>query len=303
MRRREVIFLGGGAAITPHSLCAQKKVPVIGYLNSTSPDANAPFAAAFRQGLSEAGWVEGQNIAIEYRWSEGNYDLLPTLAADLVGRKVDVIATSDGDRSAVAAKTATSVIPIVSVIGGDPVAAGLIANLAHPGGNLTGVSYLNTELTTKRLEMLSELVPQARVIALLVNPNNPGTDGVIKDMQEAARAKGVELYILKAAAESEIGDAFATYTQQHASALVVQNDPLFALHLEQILALASRFAVPAIEPWREFADAGGLISYGPSLSALLPVVKSEIMLGGSLRVPSPLICRSSSPPPSSWLSI
>jgi putative tryptophan/tyrosine transport system substrate-binding protein len=190
VRRRELVLLLAAAAITPHSLCAQKKVPVIGYLNSTSPDTNAPFAAAFRQGLGEAGWVEGQNIAIECRWAEGNYDLLPALAADLVGHTVDVIVTSGGDRSAVAAKTATLVIPVVSVIGGDPVAAGLIASLARPGGNFTGVSFLTAELMPKRLELLSEVAPNAKVIALLVNPENPQTEGVIKDMEQAARAKG-----------------------------------------------------------------------------------------------------------------
>src|SRR5215831_18858509 len=198
MRRRELLLLFGGAMTAARALHAQQNaMPVIGYLNSTSPDPNAPFAAAFRQGLGEAGWVEGRNVALEYCWAEGNYDLLPALAADLVGRRVDVIATSGGDRSAIAAKTATSKIPIVSVIGGDPVAAGLIASLARPGGNLTGVSFLTAELMPKRLELVSELVPQTRMLTLLVNPENPQTEGVVNDMQQAARAKGVQLYILK----------------------------------------------------------------------------------------------------------
>ena len=268
MRRRELILLLGGAAITPHSLCAQKKVPVIGYLNSTSPDANAPFAAAFRQGLSEAGWVEGQNIAIEPRWAEGNYDLLPALAADLVGHKVDVIATSGGDRSAVAAKTATSVIPIVSVIGGDPVAAGLIASLARPGGNLTGVSFLTAELMPKRLELLSEVAPDAKVIALLVNPENPQTEGVIKDMEQAARAKGVQLQILKTSTKAEIDAAFASLPQPQAGALAVQADPFFNARREQLVGLTSSHAIPAIYEWRGFVTAGGLISYGASITGV-----------------------------------
>ena len=223
--------------------------------------------AAFRQGLSETGYVEGQNVAIEYRWAEGRYDRLPALAADLVGRKVDVIVTSGGDPAALAAKNATSTIPIVFTVGGDPVAAGLVASLARPGGNLTGVSILAVELMPKRLELLSELVPQARVIALLVNPNNPNAERIMRDVQEAARAKGVQLHILKAGTESEIDAAFASLVQLQAGALVVGADPFFNSRREQLVALAARHAVPAIYEWREFAAAGGLISYGASLTA------------------------------------
>ena len=205
-------------------------------------------------------------MAIEYRWAEGHYDRLPALAADLVGRKVDVIVAS-GPPSALAAKSATSTIPIVFRRGGDPVGTGLVASLARPGGNLTGVSFLADELTPKRLELLSELVPQARVIALLVNPNNPNAERIIRDVQEAARAKGVQLHILKASTESEIDAAFASLVQLHAGALVVGADPFFNSRREQIVALASRHAVPAIYAWREFAAAGGLISYGASLTA------------------------------------
>src|SRR5262249_32528920 len=190
-------------------------------LTSTSVDPAAAFAAASRQGLGEAGWVEGQNVAIEYRWADGNYDRLPTLATDLVDHKVDVIATSGGDRSAVAAKTATSTIPIVSVIGGDPVAAGVIASLARPGGNLTGVSFLTAELMPKRLELLYELAPQARVLALLVNPDNPQTEGVVNDMQRAAQAKGVQLKVLKTSTKAEIDAAFASLPQPQPGALAV----------------------------------------------------------------------------------
>ena len=197
-----------------------------------------------------------------------SYDRLPALAADLVGRKVDVIAASGGTPSALAAKSATSTIPIVFTGGGDPVEHGLVASLARPGGNLTGFSILTAELMPKRLELLSELVPQARVIALLVNPNNPNAERIIRDVQEAARAKGVQLHILKAGTESEIDAAFATLVQLHAGALVVGADPFFNSRREQLVALASRHAVPAIYEWREFAAAGGLISYGPSLTAV-----------------------------------
>jgi putative ABC transport system substrate-binding protein len=219
--------------------------------------------AAFHQGLSETGYVEGQNVAIEYRWAEGHYDRLPALATDLVGRKVDVIVASGGPAPARAAKNATSSIPIIFATGGDPVDFGLVASLARPGGNLTGVSLLARELMPKRLELLSELVPQAGVIALLVNPSPVNTE----DLQEAARAKGVQLHILKADTESEIDSAFATFVQLHAGALLVGADLFFFNRREQLLALAARHALPAMYEWREFAEAGGLISYGSSRTA------------------------------------
>jgi putative ABC transport system substrate-binding protein len=266
MNRRELMLLLGGAMTVPFALRAQQKsMPVIGFLNSTSPDPAAPLVAAFRQGLSETGHVEGQNVAIEYRWAEGNYDRLPGLAADLVGRRVDLIATSGGDASARAAKAASSTIPIVSVIGGDPVAEGLAASLARPAGNLTGVAFLTVELMPKRLELLCELVPGARVITLLVNPNSPQTERVITEMQEAARVKGVQLQILKAGSDNEIEPAFALLVQLRAGGLVVQADPFFNAQREQLVALAARHAVPAIYEWRGVPAAGGLISYGTSL--------------------------------------
>jgi putative tryptophan/tyrosine transport system substrate-binding protein len=266
MKRRELLLLLGGAVVAPRALRAQQKaMPIIGYLDSTSPGFRVPFLAAFRQGLSETGFVEGQNVAIEYRWAEDRYDRLPALAADLVGRKVDVVVAVSGPPEALAVKSATSTIPIVFAMGGDPVELGLVASLARPGRNLTGVSFLNVELMSKRLELLSELVPQARVIALLVNPNNPNTEPMIRDVQEAARAKGVQLPILKASSESEIEAAFATLVQLHAGALVVGADPFFTSRRDQLVALASRDAVPAIYGWRELAAAGGLISYGTSL--------------------------------------
>jgi putative ABC transport system substrate-binding protein len=263
MRRRNFMTVLAGAASYPLLARAQQRtMPVIGFLGSGSPGPNAPFMAAFRQGLSEAGYVEGQNVAIEYRWAEGRYDRLPALAADLVGRKVDVIATSGGIYSAMAAKNATSTIPIVFINVSDPVGVGLVASLAQPGGNLTGFGGINAELMPKRLELLSELVPQAGVIALLVNPNNPNTEPIIRDVQAAARAKGLRLPILKAGTEGEIDAAFATLVQLYAGALLVGNDPFFFSRRDQLVALAARHAVPAIYVWRELAAAGGLISYG-----------------------------------------
>jgi putative ABC transport system substrate-binding protein len=267
MNRRELVLLAGAMA-TPRSLRAQQKaMPVIGYLASGSPNPIAPGVTAFRQGLSETGYVEGQNLAIEYRWAAGRHDRLPALAADLVGRKVAVIATLDTP-SVLAAKGATSTIPIVFEIGADPVATGLVASLARPGGNVTGVTFISIELLPKRLELLSELVPQAGVIALLVNPNNPNAEPATRDVQEAARAKGVQLHILKAGIESEIDAAFATLVELHAGALVVAGDSFFNNRREQLVALAARHAVPAIYDFREYAAAGGLISYGTSPKAV-----------------------------------
>jgi len=244
-------------------------MPVIGFLSGTSPGPNGANVAAFRQGLSETGYVEGQNLAIEYRWAEGRYERLPALAADLVGRKVDVIVTTAGGQNAVvAAKSATSTIPIVAVMGDDPVATGRVTSLARPGGNLTGVSFLVVELMPKRLELLSELVPQARVVALLVNPNNENTQRIMRDVQEAARAKGLQLPILKAGTESEIDAAFAELVQQRAGALIVGAEPFFTDRREQVAALAARHVVPAIYGVRENVAAGGLISYGASLNGI-----------------------------------
>ena len=206
-------------------------------------------------------------MAIEYRWAEGHYDRLPALAADLVGRKVDVIATSSTP-GIQAAKAATSTIPIVFFGGGDFVALGLVASLARPGGNLTGISIMSPELNPKRLDLLSQLVPQASVIALLVNPSNAIAEVTIRDVQEAARAKGVELQILRAGTEAEIDSAFAALVQLRAGALVAASDPFFNSRREQLVALASHHAVPAIWEWREFAEAGGLISYGSSLTGM-----------------------------------
>jgi putative ABC transport system substrate-binding protein len=240
-------------------------MPVIGFLQATPQ--NPRVVAAFRQGLSETGCVEGQNVAIEYRWAEGQYDRLPAMAADLVGRKVDLIVAVDG-LSVLAAKNATSATPIIFTSGFDPVAAGLVASLARPGGNLTGFSLMMAELTPKRLELIAELVPQARVIALLVNPGNPGAESAIGDVREAVRAKGVQLTVLKAGTESEVAAAFASLVQRQAGALLVGADPFFLSRRDLLVALAARLPVPAIYDWREYAVAGGLISYGPSLAAI-----------------------------------
>jgi putative ABC transport system substrate-binding protein len=266
MRRRELMLMLGTAMTAAPALRAQQKaMPVIGWLISGSPDPKAPSVAAFRHGLSETGYVEGKNVAIEYRWAEGSYDRLPALASDLVGRKVDVIVT--GGPAVLAAKDATSTIPIV-FFGGDPVRGGLVASLARPGGNLTGFSILVPELMPKRLELICELVPHATVIALLVNPTNPTVDRIIRDVQEAARVKRVQLSILKAGTESEIDTAFASLVQLQAGGLVVGTDPFFNSRREQLVALAARYTVPAIYEWREFAELGGLISYGPSQTSL-----------------------------------
>jgi putative ABC transport system substrate-binding protein len=268
MNRRELMLFVVGAMTAPRALRAQQKaMPVIGCLHVGSAGPFAPYMDAFRQGLSEAGYVDGQNVAIEYRWAEGHSDRLPALAADLVGHKVDVIAAVGGGAAALAAKSATSTIPIIFV-GGDPVALGLVASFNRPGGNLTGISILTGELMPKRFELLSELVPQAGVVALLVNPNTPNVERMIGDVQEAARTKGRQLPILKASTESEIDTAFASLVQLHACAILIGSDPFFAGRREQLVALAARHAVPAIYEWREFAAAGGLISYGTSLAGM-----------------------------------
>jgi putative ABC transport system substrate-binding protein len=270
LNRRDLLILGAGTATAwPLIVRAQQKsMPVIGYLDAGSAGLRASVVAALRQGLSETGYVEGQNVAIEFRWAEGSYDRLPALAADLVGRKVDLIATGGGTVSALAAKNATSTIPIVFVVASDPVESGLVASFARPSGNLTGVSSIARELMPKRLDLLSELVPQARVIALLVNPTNFPNEPGIREAEEAAHAKGVQLQILKASSESEIDAAFASLAQLHAGAFVIGGEPFFASRREQLVALASRHAVPAIYDWREFVAAGGLISYGTSLPAV-----------------------------------
>jgi putative ABC transport system substrate-binding protein len=266
MKRRAFIAGLGAAAAWPLVARAQQPgVPVVGFVNSTSSDSAAALVASFKAGLAEAGFVEGRNVRIEYRWAQGNYDRLPELAADLARLRVDVITTSGGDRSAIAAKSATQTIPIVSVIGGDPIAEGLVANLARPGANLTGVSFLTTELMPKRLDLLMGLVLDAKAIGLLTNPNNPQSEGVKQAMQEAASIKGIQLRILDGGSENEIDAAFEKLKELHVDALVVAADPFYNSRAEQFARLASRLAIPAIYEWRGIVAAGGLISYGTSL--------------------------------------
>jgi putative ABC transport system substrate-binding protein len=266
LRRREFITLLVGSAAWPLVARAQQAMPVTGFLHSASPAPNAHLVAAFRKGLSEAGFVEGQNVAIEYRWAEGQYDRLPALAADLVGRKVAVIVTGGGENSLIAAKAATSTIPIVFNIGSDPVKIGLISSLAHPGGNATGVNIFTAELMEKRLGLLHDLLPTASPIAVLVNPNFAPAMANANQAEAAARAIGKQVIVFKAASESEIDAAFESIAQARAGALLVAADPFFSSRRDQIVALASRHAIPAIYEWREFAQAGGLMSYGTSLT-------------------------------------
>jgi len=241
---------------------------VIGFLHTLSADRSEAVVAAFRQGLSETGYIEGRNVAIEYRWAEGDYERLPGLAAEFVSRKVDVIVTGGGTPSAAAAKKATSSIPIVFTVVSIPVELGLVASLARPGGNVTGISAVSLQLTAKRLELLSVLLPQAKVIALLVNPNYQLTERIITAAQEAARVKGVSLQILHAGNESELDAVFPSLAQLHADALIIGSDPYFYNERQRLAALAARHTVPAIYELREFATAGGLISYGPNLPGM-----------------------------------
>jgi putative ABC transport system substrate-binding protein len=267
MTRRELLLLVGGAVTAWRALRAQQKaMPVIGFFAANGTNVEA--TVAFRQGLSETGYVEGQNLTIEYRWAEGHYDRLPAFAAEFAGRKVELILATGGNHSPLAAKNATAAIPIVFVTGDDPVAGGVVASLARPGGNLTGFTMLVVELTAKKLDLITELVPRAAAVALLVNPEYPQTERIIQDTQQAARTKGVRLDVLKAANEAEIDNAFSALAVLHAGALVCGSDPFFFSRREQIVALASREAIPAIYSVREYATAGGLISYGSNLSAL-----------------------------------
>jgi putative ABC transport system substrate-binding protein len=262
MNRREIIAGLGGAAAWPLAARTQQAaVPVIGFLNSVSADGYAQFVRAFHQGLGTTGYVEGRNVVIEYRWADTQYDRLPALAADLARRQVRVIAANT--LAALASKAATTTIPIVFVTAGDPVELGLVASLNRPGGNVTGVTTLSSEIGSKRLELAHELVPAANSIALLVNPTNPNLAGPLsRDLQAVAGALGLQLHVLQASAERDFDTAFAALRQLRAGALVIGTDALFTDRCEQIATLALRDAVPTIYENREFTAAGGLISYG-----------------------------------------
>jgi putative ABC transport system substrate-binding protein len=265
MRRREFITLLGGAIIaSSHTARAQRPtMPVVGFLNAGSPGNYAHHVAAFRQGLAEAGYVEGQNVAIEYRWANGQFSLLPALAADLVNRQVAVLVTG-GSLAAQAAKSASGTIPIVFNVT-DPIGQGFAASLNRPGGNATGVNVLAAELGPKRLELLHEIVPKAASVAILVNPSSPVATFQTKLLQEAARAVGLQVQTLQVSRHEEFDAVFAEYLQRRADAMVVAADPFFNDRRDQLVALAAKHAVPSIYEWREFVDAGGLMSYGASL--------------------------------------
>jgi ABC-type uncharacterized transport system substrate-binding protein len=267
MRRRELIGLVGGAAAVarPLSARAQKAMPVIGFLHSGTAEQNARRLQGFRKGLSDAGFVEDQNVMIDYRWADGKADRLPEMVADLVRRQVAVIATLSSQPATLAAKAATTTIPIVFTWPGDPVDSGLVASLNRPGGNATGISTLNYELAAKRLGLLREVAPKATAFFVLLNPADPGTEKASRDLQATARTVEVQLQILYAGSDREIDAAFATLASRPAAALVVNADPFLFIRRAQITALAARHAVPAIYYDREFAVSGGLMSYGTDL--------------------------------------
>ena len=268
MRRRELIVGIGATTFTlPVAVRAQQPgMPAIGFLSARAPVPSAHVVSAFRRGLSETGYVEGRNVAIEYRWAEGHLDRLPALAADLVDRRVAVIAAISGTPAALAAKAATAEIPIVFANAGDPITSGLVTGLNRPTGNITGVTFFSTTLVAKRLGLMHELLPKAAVIGYLMKPNNPAGEAETRDAEAAARALGLQLHVLMATSESDIDAAFATVIQRPAGALLVGSDAFFGDSLNQLVWLAARHAVPTMYFGRQFVEAGGLMSYGSSQS-------------------------------------
>lgn len=266
MRRRDFVSLLGGVAVTwPLAARAQQQaMPVIGFLHGTSLETRRAEVTSFHRGLSDTGYVEGQNVAVEYRWAEGRYDRLPAMAADLVGRQVSVIAAF-GTAAALAAKAATTTIPVVFIVGGDPVALGLVVSLSQPGGSITGVTPLNDQLAPKLLELLHELVPKAAVIGYLINPNNATSENLSRQVEVAERTIGQRVHILNASTEHDFDPAFATLDQIRAGGLCVQGDTFFNGRRKQLVALAAHHSIPTIYAFRDYALAGGLMSYGTSL--------------------------------------
>ena len=284
MRRREFITLIGGAATWPLAASAQQlAMPVIGFLGSAAPQSYAIRLRAFRQGLKEAGYVEGQNVEIDYRWGQGQNNRLPALAAQLVQRRVTVIVAGGGTPTAVAAKAATTTIPIVFAVAVDPVAIGLVASLDRPGGNITGVTNMNVEIGPKRLELLRELLPSVTIVAVLVNPANPVlAEPFVQDLQGAAGGLGLQLHVLNASTERDIDTAFAELVQLRAGALVIMPDVFFNTHVAKIATLAISHKVPAVYQYRPFVEAGGLISYGsdePEYYRLVGIQAGKILKG------------------------
>jgi putative tryptophan/tyrosine transport system substrate-binding protein len=266
IRREFITLLGGAAAAWPLGARAQQPaMPVIGFLNGTSPQGYGLFLSAFLQGLSETGYVENRNVAIEYRWAEGHYDRLPALAADLVRRGVAVIAATSTPANRIA-KAATTTIPVIFTTSSDPVALGLVDSLSRPGGNVTGATTLNVEVGSKRLELLREVVPPDTIIVVLANPTNPNFEGQLRDLQAAARTIGQQILVATVETEDEIDAAFARLVQQRAGAILVNTDAFLFSRRNQLVALAKRYAVPAIFDRREYAAAGGLMSYGGSVT-------------------------------------
>jgi putative ABC transport system substrate-binding protein len=266
MKRREFMGLLGGAALTwPLPARAQQPMPLMGFISTRSRDESAGVFAAFQQGLRETGFVEGENLAISFRWAEGRYDRLPALAAELVALRVAVLYAAGGSPAALAAKTATSAIPIVFSAVNDPVGLGLVASLSRPGGNVTGMSLFASDLWAKNVELLKELVPTASVMAYLVNPSSPNVEPYLRGAAQAATALRIDIHVLKASTEHELDEAFESLPALRADGLIVPNEPYFDFHRDKIASLAARYAIPALYNLREYVAAGGLASYGPSL--------------------------------------
>jgi putative ABC transport system substrate-binding protein len=267
MRRRTFIMVLGAVAVWPLAARAQQSaMPVVGFLSTRSADESASVVAGFRQGLAENGYVEGRNVAIEYRWAEGQYDRLTALAKELLRVPVAVIVAVGGDPAALAAKSATTTIPVVATFSDDPVASGLVASLGRPGGNITGTSNLSTEMESKRFGLLRAVVPQAGIIGVLLNPAFPSAANQLREMQEAARTLGLQVIVVQASNESDIDTSFASLVKNRADALLVGNDSFFMMRRDQLTSLAARYSLPAIYSFPEFPAAGGLMSYGIDLA-------------------------------------